>query len=189
MALFSRRRAAACFDNRFVGRSALLNPPAYRDCDLAEAVWDLADHLGGSFAGPVVLVALADAAALVALRAAAVAPQRVAALVLVGAVFDAAALGGVSDELAKDLAEQRRVLAQGAACDTVPSTVPVLVVHGAADRVVPIERAREWVAQRGAGARLAAVPGAGHLCLVSHPGPCWRAIQAFLDALPGSPKL
>ena len=59
--------------------------------------------------------------------------------------------------------------------------VPTLVIHGEADRVVPVGMAHE-LAAAGGGHQLELFPGAGHCCAVfADPGRYWGAVGAFLD--------
>jgi pimeloyl-ACP methyl ester carboxylesterase len=63
--------------------------------------------------------------------------------------------------------------------------VPTLIIHGAADRVVPMAHA-EAVVQAVPGARLIQVPGAGHGMLFAAAAEIRTAFAAFItDALPG----
>ena len=58
--------------------------------------------------------------------------------------------------------------------------VPVLLIHGDADRVVPPYMARE-LAAAGGGHRLETFPGAGHCCAVfADPGRYWDCVLGFL---------
>ena len=68
------------------------------------------------------------------------------------------------------------------------TTAPALLVHGARDRIIPVEQGRELAEAmearpRGA-ARWVEVPGAGHNDLLAHEEP-WREMAAFLDRLSG----
>ncbi len=57
--------------------------------------------------------------------------------------------------------------------------VPALVVCGEEDRLTPVRLSREL--SRGIeGARLVAVPGAGHMVMLERPGAVNRALEAFL---------
>jgi 3-oxoadipate enol-lactonase len=58
--------------------------------------------------------------------------------------------------------------------------VPVLVVHGDADRVVPIENGRA-LAARLASARLFELPGRGHLAPLEDPETFNRAVAEFVS--------
>jgi 3-oxoadipate enol-lactonase len=61
---------------------------------------------------------------------------------------------------------------------------PALVVRGAEDQVTPAEAAQALAAGI-AGARLAVLPGAGHLSHVEAPGPFLAAVGSFLAASAG----
>lgn len=58
---------------------------------------------------------------------------------------------------------------------------PTLVVHGDADRVVPVENGRE-IARRIPGAELIELPGRGHNLNLESPGELNRIVLHFLDA-------
>jgi pimeloyl-ACP methyl ester carboxylesterase len=58
-------------------------------------------------------------------------------------------------------------------------TMPVLLLNGAGDRVVPIARAQE-LRQRMPHARLVVIDKAGHLLLEERPDECNRALEEFL---------
>jgi pimeloyl-ACP methyl ester carboxylesterase len=65
--------------------------------------------------------------------------------------------------------------------DVAAIRVPVLVVHGAADRMVPVQQA-EWLAAHVPGARSIVVPEAGHIdVLVRGPQlvPALRAVSGI----------
>lgn len=58
--------------------------------------------------------------------------------------------------------------------------VPALLIHGEADRVVPVAMAHE-LAAAGTGHELLTFPAAGHCCAVfADPGRYWGAVGAFL---------
>ncbi len=61
--------------------------------------------------------------------------------------------------------------------------VPTLVVCGTEDRLTPPKYA-SFLAERIAGARLALVPGAGHLVMLEEPRAVADAVAGFLAALP-----
>lgn len=63
-------------------------------------------------------------------------------------------------------------------------TVPVLTVHGAGDRAIPIEKAQAMVDALPQGRPIVAIPGAGHAPNLTHPDIVNSAILAFLGALP-----
>ncbi len=58
--------------------------------------------------------------------------------------------------------------------------VPVLVVHGTRDRVIPPRKAREMVAAV-PGWRYVEIQGAGHVPYLSHPRQFLEALEPFLD--------
>ncbi len=80
--------------------------------------------------------------------------------------------------------------AQFAACDAFLRSgaeveridVPALVLHGDADRVVPIENGRR-LAERLPHARLLVLPGRGHLAPLETPDAFNAAVLAFLDEI------
>ena len=59
---------------------------------------------------------------------------------------------------------------------------PSLVIHGDADRAIPLARAEALAA--GLHAKLAVIAGAGHAANLTHPGPVNAAIAGFLEDLP-----
>jgi hypothetical protein len=67
-----------------------------------------------------------------------------------------------------------------------PLGVPVLVIHGAADRIIPAEQGRRLAdalgAEDGGAVRWVEVPGAGHNDLLAH-GRVWRELARFLGDL------
>jgi len=70
------------------------------------------------------------------------------------------------------------------AFDPSTVTVPTLVVCGSEDRLTPPEASRE-LADAIPGAKLALVPGAGHLSNIENPAAFNRIVLDFLEALPG----
>lgn len=77
-------------------------------------------------------------------------------------------------------------LAMGKRPDSTPDlgsiTVPVLVVHGEEDQLIPIDSAREMAA-RIPGARFRAIPHSAHLPTVENPESVNSAIAEFLENL------
>jgi 3-oxoadipate enol-lactonase len=71
-----------------------------------------------------------------------------------------------------------RFLDSGAPVDEI--AVPVLVVHGDADRVVPVSNG-QLLARRIAGAELALLPGRGHVVQLESPDEFNRLVEAFLE--------
>ena len=66
--------------------------------------------------------------------------------------------------------------------------LPVLVVHGSADTLAPLENARRYAA-RIPGARLALLPGLGHYPQVEDPAALLGVVAPFLDAAdPGAAR-
>jgi fermentation-respiration switch protein FrsA (DUF1100 family) len=66
-------------------------------------------------------------------------------------------------------------------------TVPLLVLHGERDGIVPLAQGRRVFAAAGGPKRFFAVPGAGHNdTYVTGGAPYWRALAEFLDSLPAS---
>jgi pimeloyl-ACP methyl ester carboxylesterase/mannose-6-phosphate isomerase-like protein (cupin superfamily) len=65
--------------------------------------------------------------------------------------------------------------------DRLPSvTVPVLVIWGEADRMIPVEHGRAY-AKAIPGARLLVIPHAGHLPQLETPGDLLKAVEDFVD--------
>lgn len=56
---------------------------------------------------------------------------------------------------------------------------PLLLVHGAADRLVPVEESRSIAAQAGPGCRLEVVPGMGHFDWVAPGSPGFKHVAAL----------
>ncbi len=71
-----------------------------------------------------------------------------------------------------------RFLDSGAAVEKIAT--PVLVVHGDADRVVPVSNGH-LLARRIAGAELAVLPGRGHVVQLESPDEFNRLVTAFLN--------
>ena len=70
--------------------------------------------------------------------------------------------------------------------ELLPARVPVRLVHGAADQIVPVEMGREYeaAARRGGGdVELTVVGGAGHFELIAPRSPAWPAVKAALLSL------
>lgn len=61
--------------------------------------------------------------------------------------------------------------------------LPTLIVCGVEDRMTPMKYA-EYLRAHIAGARLAAIPGAGHMVMLEQPRACNEAIAEFLEGLP-----
>ncbi|MDX1502763.1 MAG: alpha/beta fold hydrolase [Thermoanaerobaculia bacterium] len=59
---------------------------------------------------------------------------------------------------------------------------PILVIHGVADRIIPVEQGRRLAAELGERGRLVEVPGAGHNDLLARPD-VWREIERFLGSI------
>jgi acetyl esterase/lipase len=79
--------------------------------------------------------------------------------------------------------------------ERVPIGVPVQLVHGEADPIVPVAQSRKFAARnRGAGgvSEVSIVPGAGHFDLVAPQAEAWavvlRAVHALTD-VKGSPRV
>ena len=64
-------------------------------------------------------------------------------------------------------------------------SVPTLVVVGENDMATPVARAQR-IAEKIPGAKLAIIPGAGHLCTVEEPAVVTGAIEEFLSAQSGT---
>jgi fermentation-respiration switch protein FrsA (DUF1100 family) len=66
---------------------------------------------------------------------------------------------------------------------------PLLLIHGAADRLVPVDEARSLAARAGEGCRLEVIPGMGHFDWVAPRSPGFRrvadlAVEFLARALP-----
>lgn len=59
--------------------------------------------------------------------------------------------------------------------------VPTLVIHGDADRIVPLGASGALTARRIKGARLVVVPGGPHCLTWTHPGVVNSELTAFLE--------
>jgi fermentation-respiration switch protein FrsA (DUF1100 family) len=69
--------------------------------------------------------------------------------------------------------------------------VPLLVLHGDRDEIVPLAQGRRVFEAAGGPKRFVAIPGAGHNdTYVTGGEGYWRAVADFLDSLeePGSPR-
>lgn len=92
-------------------------------------------------------------------------------------------LGGTPDEVG-----ERYALASPV--ERLPLGVPVRLVHGAGDPIVPVAGARAFEARaRAAGddARLDVVEGAGHFDVIAPFAPAWRAVERAVRELVGRP--
>ncbi|HLL77144.1 MAG TPA: alpha/beta hydrolase [Pyrinomonadaceae bacterium] len=70
--------------------------------------------------------------------------------------------------------------------ELLPARVPVRLVHGAADRIVPVELGREYEAaakKSGGDAELSVVEGAGHFELIAPQSSAWPAVRAAVLSL------
>jgi acetyl esterase/lipase len=88
-------------------------------------------------------------------------------------------LGGSPDEVPERYEQTSPV-------ELLPARVPVRLVHGAADKIVPVELGREYeaAARRGGGdVRLAVVEGAGHFELIAPGSSAWPAVREALLSL------
>ena len=88
-------------------------------------------------------------------------------------------LGGSPDEVPDRYKQTSPV-------ELLPARVPVRLVHGAADQIVPVELGREYeaAARRGGGdVELAIVEGAGHFELIAPQSSAWPAVKAALLSL------
>ncbi|MDQ3989979.1 MAG: S9 family peptidase, partial [Actinomycetota bacterium] len=55
----------------------------------------------------------------------------------------------------------------------LPLGVPVVCVHGTADRIVPLRQSQLYVSAAGRAAELVTIPGAGHFELIDPADPAW----------------
>lgn len=88
-------------------------------------------------------------------------------------------LGGSPDEVPERYKQTSPV-------ELLPARVPVRLVHGAADAVVPVELGREYEAAArrvGGDVELAVVEGAGHFELIAPGSSAWPAVRAALLSL------
>ncbi len=128
-------------------------------------------------------------------------PLRLRGVVSLAGVTDlrAGAAGGICGDaipqlLGGPLQDQADRLGQASPIELVPLGVPVRLVCGARDAVVPIEQARAFeAAAKGAGDTVAVevVEGAGHFELVDPSSSAWPAVRDAVRALlahrPGPP--
>jgi acetyl esterase/lipase len=95
-----------------------------------------------------------------------------------GAVFDL--MSSAPGEVADDRFELANPIRR------LPLGIPILLVHGEADRTIPVERSREFgAAARRAGdeVTLVELPGAGHRAVVDPRGAAWAETVSWLEAL------
>jgi acetyl esterase/lipase len=88
-------------------------------------------------------------------------------------------LGGSSDEVPDRYAQTSPV-------ELLPARVPVRLVHGSADKIVPVELGREYEAaarKTGGDVELSVVEGAGHFELIAPGSSAWPAVRAALLSL------
>jgi acetyl esterase/lipase len=88
-------------------------------------------------------------------------------------------LGGSADEVPDRYAQTSPV-------ELLPARVPVRLVHGTADRVVPVELGREYEAaarKAGGDVGLTVVEGAGHFELIAPQSSAWPAVKAAVLSL------
>ena len=94
------------------------------------------------------------------------------------------------DQAAEALARNRASVLEGdfRACDAFDAMrevaairVPSLILCGAEDRLTPVKYAR-FLHEQIPGARLALIPGAGHMVMLEKPAEFNQALVAFLDA-------
>jgi acetyl esterase/lipase len=74
--------------------------------------------------------------------------------------------------------------------DHLPLGVPVRLVHGAEDAIVPVAMSEAFAAQaraRGDDARVHRLEGAGHFDVIAPWSPAWPAVEAAVRALLGRP--
>ncbi|MDF9717551.1 alpha/beta fold hydrolase [Nocardioides sp. ChNu-153] len=175
--------------------------PVPRGTDLAPAVLArrVADDLAGLGAGPPVVLAAHSSGCQVAAHAARLAPERVAALVLVGPTTDPRAAGWpalarrwLATAAREDprqvpaLARQYRRTGLGSMTRTMDAarrddvrralaglTCPVLVVRGPHDRICPAD----WAAKLG---RPVTLPRGAHMVVTTHGADVAAAVTAFL---------
>lgn len=86
-----------------------------------------------------------------------------------------ARIRGSMDGLLSAMRDSRR----GGPCDFEQVRMPVLILSGGQDRVVPLSAARH-LRERLPHARLVVLDGAGHMLLEERPEDCFRAIEDFL---------
>lgn len=88
-------------------------------------------------------------------------------------------LGGTPDEVPDRYKQTSPV-------ELLPARVPQRLVHGAADRIVPVELGREYeaAARKGGGdVELTVVEGAGHFELIAPQSSAWPAVKAAVLSL------
>lgn len=90
-------------------------------------------------------------------------------------------LGGTAAEVPDRYAETSPI-------DLLPLGVPVRLVHGSGDKVVPVAQGQAFAAaakQRGDDARFVPVEGAGHFDLIAPAAPAWREVERAVLELAG----
>jgi pimeloyl-ACP methyl ester carboxylesterase len=88
-------------------------------------------------------------------------------------------LGGSFDEVPDRYAQTSPV-------ELLPARVPQRLIHGAADRVVPVELGREYEAAAkkiGGDVELTVIEGAGHFELIAPQSSAWPAVKAAVLSL------
>ena len=123
-----------------------------------------------------------------------VSPLRVGGVVSLAAITDLAAYGAapgscgtaVTPLLGGTAVELPERYAAVSPTSRVPIGVPIRIVHGAADAIVPLAQSRTFVAreeERGAAVTLVEVPGAGHFDLVAPQSTSWPAVMDAIRSL------
>jgi acetyl esterase/lipase len=122
------------------------------------------------------------------------APLRVAGVVSLAGITDMAAYGAGTGSCnsavtpllggtATDVADRYRAVSP---VERLPIGVPVTIVHGAADPIVPVAQSRDFEARAkraGESITVVEVPGAGHFDLVAPQSTAWAAVMDAIRAL------
>ena len=103
-------------------------------------------------------------------------------LVLVSGVYDPAAPG--VDEVGAAAGRRFDPDAATRLDRLAPPDCPVLLIHGAEDRVVPPAQSEAAAAALGGVAELAIVPGEGHFDVLKPASESWRKVADWLERLP-----
>lgn len=104
---------------------------------------------------------------------------------LVDAAARGVGSGAVQDLLGGEPGDVPDRYALGSPVARVPIGVPVVCVHGTADRNVPIRQSERFVAAAGAGAELVPLAGVDHFALIDPSTPAWQACRDAVQRLLG----
>lgn len=85
-------------------------------------------------------------------------------------------------------AEQPERYAEASPIELLPLRVPVRLVHGTADAIVPLAQSERFAAraiERGDDARVVRIDGAGHFDVIAPFSPAWRQVESAVRSLIG----